>query len=250
MQRRRFTIALGATAAAGGLAWWQRNSIARALLTSRENDGVTLTANDPVTCRLTPEQEEGPFFVRAPLRRDIREDRAGLTLELNLQVVRSDACTPVADALVEIWHCDAAGRYSGYPEDLSRNPVGTMLFVGNDHVAPVNDKTYLRGAQKTDAEGFARFTTILPGWYEPRVPHIHVKAFVGDTAYVTSQLYFPAPLTEAVYREHPDYAPYGASPYHAGNDMVLGQFSDAHGLLLTPERSGDVLRASCRLGIA
>ncbi len=250
MLRRRFTLAIGAAAALGGIAWWQRNTLARALLTSRQNEGLALTANDSSTCMLTPEQEEGPFFVRAPMRRDIREDRAGLTLELNLQVVRTDACAPVANALVEIWHCDAAGRYSGYPEDLSRDPVGTILFVGNDHVEPVNDKTYLRGAQRSDADGFVRFTTVLPGWYEPRVPHIHVKTFVDDTAYVTTQLYFPTELTEAVYREHADYAPYGGSPYHSGNDPVLGQFADAHGLLLAPERSGDRLHASGRLAIA
>ncbi len=250
MRRRRFTVAIGAAAALGGIAWWQRNTLARALLTGRQNEAVALTANDPSTCLLTPEQEEGPFFVRAPLRRDIREDRAGLTLELSLQVVRTDACVPVTDALVEIWHCDAAGRYSGYPEDLSRNPVGTMLFVGNDHVEPVNGKTYLRGAQRSDADGFVRFTTVLPGWYEPRVPHIHVKAFVGETAFITTQLYFPTALTEAVYREHPDYAPYGRSPYHSGNDVVLGQFPDAQGLLLTPARSGDTLRATGRLAIA
>ena len=148
-------------------------------------------------CLLTAEQDEGPFFLRGPVRSDIREDRAGLPLTLRVQVVRADTCQPVPDAVVEVWHCDAAGAYSGYRADLARKPVDTMLFLfgggegGLDtHLEPTHPGTFLRGAQATGRNGAVEFRTIFPGWYEPRVPHVHAKVFVDGTSYLTTQLYF------------------------------------------------------------
>ncbi|MCX7153344.1 MAG: twin-arginine translocation pathway signal protein, partial [Proteobacteria bacterium] len=73
------------------------------------------------SCVATPEQTEGPYFVDEKLRRsDIRSDpaggalRPGTPLQLALQVSQLGAggCTPLANTLVDVWHCDAAGLYS------------------------------------------------------------------------------------------------------------------------------------------
>lgn len=113
-------------------------------------------------CVLTPEQDEGPFYLDlARVRRDIAEDRPGVPLALTLTVVDSNSCEPIRDAAVDIWHCDALGVYSGEPTEGS---AGT---------------TFLRGIQLTDAEGEAEFATIYPGQYPGRTTHIHLKVRLG-----------------------------------------------------------------------
>ena len=113
-------------------------------------------------CVLTPEQDEGPFYIDlARVRRDIVEDRHGVPLALALTVVDANTCEPIRDAAVDIWHCDALGVYSGEPSEGS---AGT---------------TYLRGIQLTDAKGQAQFTTIYPGQYPGRTTHIHLKVHLG-----------------------------------------------------------------------
>jgi protocatechuate 3,4-dioxygenase beta subunit len=113
-------------------------------------------------CVLTPEQEEGPFYIDlAQVRQDIVENRPGVPLALALIVVDSDTCKPIRDAAVDVWHCDALGVYSGEPSEGSKG------------------ETYLRGIQLTDRNGQAEFATIYPGQYPGRTTHIHVKVHVG-----------------------------------------------------------------------
>ncbi len=255
MNRRNF-IWLGAgVAGLASVTWWQRNDLMRWALTRRVNEDVTLSdalTSDQELCWLTPEQVEGPYFIKAPVRRDIREDRTGIPLTLELQIVRDQSCRPVEGAVVEVWHCDAAGVYSGYPAELARKPMDTLLYLdGADTTAtPTNASIFLRGAQVTNGGGMARFTTIFPGWYAPRVPHIHVKVFVEDTAYLTTQLYFRDDLAENIYSTHSDYSPHGTCPYKHTNDTVLAMNAQAEGLLLNPSENGGEMRASCRLGVA
>lgn len=260
MDRRGFLWAGGGVLGAGALIWWQRNAIARAALSRRVNADVRLSpAPSPgdEVCVLTAEQDEGPFFVRAPVRRDIREDRAGLPLTLRMQVVKADTCRPVQGAVVEVWHCDAAGGYSGYRADLARKPLDTMwyFFRGRDggldtHVEPTDPGTFLRGAQATGPEGLVEFRTIFPGWYEPRVPHVHAKVFVEGSCYLTTQLYFPDDVARDVNAHHTAYTPHGMPPYALRNDLILGRRPEADGLLLHPQQRGEEMVASCRLGIA
>jgi protocatechuate 3,4-dioxygenase beta subunit len=73
------------------------------------------------TCVLTSQQHPGPFFTPAPMRKDVREDHEGEVATLKMKIVRMPDCLPVAGAVVEIWHCDAEGGYSGYPEELSHD---------------------------------------------------------------------------------------------------------------------------------
>jgi protocatechuate 3,4-dioxygenase beta subunit len=128
--------------------------------TTRPSAGAPAPAKPD--CVLTPEQDEGPFYVDlARVRRDIVEDRAGVPLVLALTVVDANSCEPIRDAAVDVWHCDALGVYSGEPTEGS---AGT---------------TYLRGIQLTDANGQAEFATVYPGQYPGRTTHIHLKVHIG-----------------------------------------------------------------------
>ena len=113
-------------------------------------------------CVLTPEQEEGPFYIDlARVRRDIVENRPGVPLALAVTVLDAGTCEPIPDAAVDVWHCDALGVYSGEPSEGSEG------------------ETYLRGIQLTDGDGLAEFATIYPGQYPGRTTHIHLKVHTG-----------------------------------------------------------------------
>ena len=108
------------------------------------------------------EQDEGPYHRDAqPMRRDIVEDRDGTSLQLGIRLAGGDG-TPVRDATVEIWQCDALGRYSGFqpPDD---SVVVTAATAPGAQYLP--DQTFLRGRQRTDEAGMVEFHTIYPGWY-------------------------------------------------------------------------------------
>lgn len=95
----------GAVAAALGAGAWEAASDADAAGT-----GPAAVAAGLVTCVLTPEQTEGPYYVDgAKLRRDIREGRPGTPVTLKATIVDASTCKPVRGASVEIWHCDAGG---------------------------------------------------------------------------------------------------------------------------------------------
>ena len=253
--RRRTVIGLGAAAVGLGALAVGRNGIARWALTRDGSGDVQLTTApgiDSPMCVLTPTQTEGPYFVKSPQRRDIREGRPGLPLDLRLRVVSASDCQPLTGAVVEVWHCDTSGAYSGHPAELARKPFDTLLYAGRGggNVPPTNDETFLRGSQVTGQDGSVHFSTILPGWYEPRVPHIHVQVLVEGIGRLTTQLYFDDAFTAGVYGEHADYKPFGLSPYNRRNDLVLGRQSDGRGLMLVPTPRGDTIQASALLGLA
>ncbi len=134
-------------------------------------------------CVLTPSATEGPYYFNAnQLRSDITEGFPGVPVELIVGVLDLTTCQPITGALVDIWHCNAAGLYSGYNQ-----PGGNT--VGQD---------FLRGIQPTDSNGEATFQTVFPGWYSGRAVHIHFKVRLSSSTYVTSQLYFPDAVVQAV----------------------------------------------------
>jgi protocatechuate 3,4-dioxygenase beta subunit len=149
-------------------------------------------------CVVTAVETAGPYPLASALdksaivRRDITEGKTGTPVTLVLKIVDYDnGCTPLAGAAVYVWHCDADGEYSGY----SSTANGSHL-----------DETYLRGVQVTDSNGKVTFKTIFPGWYIPRLTHIHVEVFLAGTtlsstavATATTQLCFPDSVTSAVY---------------------------------------------------
>ena len=79
-----------------------------------------LPVDDTPVCVLTPQATEGPFYFDAnQIRQDIVEDRVGAPLRMAVRVMRvDDGCAPLKDALVDLWHADAGGFYSGYPRQL------------------------------------------------------------------------------------------------------------------------------------
>ena len=140
--------------------------------------GPAAVASGAVTCVLTPELTEGPYYVDdQKLRRNITEGRPGVALTLKLAVVNASTCKPIKNAVVDIWHCDAVGTYSGVQG---------------------NSGTFMRGLQRTDANGVATFRTVYPGWYMGRTVHIHVKVHLGGSVVHTGQLFFPDTVTDTV----------------------------------------------------
>ena len=141
------------------------------------------------------------------MRRDIAEGKAGTPLVVALGLVEAGSCAPIAGALVDIWHTDAYGRYSGFRGQGS-------------HGADTTGETFLRGTQVTDTDRRVKFETIYPGWYPGRTAHIHFRAYTEEGSLVSSQLYFPDEVTDVVYAGDP-YSLRGDRGTRNGNDGVL-----------------------------
>ncbi len=189
---------------------------------------VTGTTAIPM-CVVRPELTEGPYFVDEMLNRsDIREDTSdgsiseGSPLELTFNVtqVGTNGCTPLPNAQVDIWHCDAYGVYSD-ASDPGFNTKG---------------KTFLRGYQVTDANGVAKFTTIYPGWYDGRAVHIHFKIRIDNQEF-TSQLFFDDAFTDKVYLQEP-YAQKGIRTLRNNQDNIYNGGGSQLVLNVTPGGSG------------
>ena len=196
-------------------------------------------------CVVTPEQTEGPYFSDLMLNRsDIRSDptdgtvKPGTPLVLTLRVhgVDGERCVPLPGAIVNVWHCDAAGVYSD----------------AADSAFDTRGKKFLRGYQVTDAGGAARFTTIYPGWYPGRTVHVHFKVYTkartGRDAEFTSQLYFPDALNERVHAA----APYARPGKHGQRNESDGLFRRGGRLLMleVSNAPGGGYAASFDIGIA
>ena len=185
LTRRDSLLGLGGLAAAalgaGGVLAGLESDDAQAAGT-----GPAAVAAGLVTCVLTPEMTAGPFVLDGDrVRRDIREGRPGTRLELATTVVDVSTCAPIRGAAVDVWHCDAGGTYSGFAQE------GT------------EGESFMRGIQRTDRDGLARFVTVYPGWYSGRTVHVHVQVSLGGNVVHTGQLFFPEKLTDAVYRRTP-----------------------------------------------
>jgi hypothetical protein len=191
--------------------------------------GPLAVSSGLVKCVLTPELTEGPYYVAGEkLRRDVTEGKAGTALLLRLTVVNASTCKPVKNASVEIWHCDAGGVYSGA---VANNP-GT---------------NFLRGVQKTNATGVATFKTIYPGWYQGRAVHIHVKVHVAGTVVHTGQLFFPASVTNVVYKRTP-YSAHGTTPDTLNPNDSIFRNGGSKGLL-TLKKNGTGYIGAIGMGV-
>ena len=201
LTRRR--AALGWLASLGGSAW--------AATAAPERAGA---------CRVIPDETAGPFpangsgrrGVPAPnalalggiVRSDVRSSFAGaagvaqgVPMALTLQLVNTAAsCAPLPGHLVYLWQCDREGRYSMYSPG-------------------VEAENYLRGVQLADAEGRVSFTSVFPGCYPGRMPHLHFEvyrapaqpgaAITAAQRIKTSQLAFAAEDCAAIYRAAAGY---------------------------------------------
>jgi protocatechuate 3,4-dioxygenase beta subunit len=174
------------------------------------SSGAAAEFDSSATCRVATELTEGPYYFDVDaIRSDLREDREGTLLRLGIRVRDADSCEPIENAIVDVWHCDALGIYSGF-ESASMGPGGGGRS---------DDETYLRGAQATNREGIAEFKTIYPGWYPGRTTHIHLKVHLDRRTVLTTQLYTTREFDERVH---------ALAPYN--QDMGRDAFNDTDGI--------------------
>jgi protocatechuate 3,4-dioxygenase beta subunit len=158
-------------------------------------------------CDTIPEETAGPYpgdgsngpnalALSGIVRSDLRSSIAGasgtaqgvpLTVTLTLVDSGSSACAPLAGYAVYLWHADRDGNYSMYS-------------------SAVSGENYLRGVQVSDAEGKVSFTTVFPGCYDGRMPHMHFEVYAseadatgGGSVVATSQLALPEATCDEVY---------------------------------------------------
>jgi protocatechuate 3,4-dioxygenase beta subunit len=211
--------------------------------------GTGATGTGSSTCSATPTETNGPYpadgsnmangvlsnilTTSGVVRSDIRSSFAGLSgtaagvqLTLTINLVNTNAaCAALADYAIYLWHADQNGQYSIY--DLPQ-------------------QNYLRGVQATDANGQATFTTIFPGCYAGRYPHIHFEVYRSlntATAYanrlLVSQFAMPSAACTAVYAAggYPNSASRFAQTSTSG-DNVFGDNTTAQIAAMTPALSG------------
>ncbi|HVD21347.1 MAG TPA: hypothetical protein VNB95_05350, partial [Nitrososphaera sp.] len=185
----------------------------------------------------TPQQTEGPYFVgNMPNRSDITSDTSngsvqeGIPLKLVINVYNVDgegggegSCIPLKGALVDIWHANPQGLYSGIQQQ------GTT------------GQNFLRGNQVTDDNGTVQFTTVYPGWYEGRAIHIHIKVRTSEGSSGnfewTSQFYLNNSITEQVHTQ-PPYSDHGQPDMTNEEDGIYtGPSTDG----LIPNNAGEHL---------
>jgi protocatechuate 3,4-dioxygenase beta subunit len=169
------------------------------------------TGTGSTTCSVIPEETAGPYpgdgsntangsianalALSGIVRSDIRSSVAGATgvaggvpLTIQIDLVNTNAgCADLSGYAIYLWHCDREGRYSMYSSGVTA-------------------ENYLRGVQETNASGVATFTTVFPGCYSGRMPHMHFEVYrslataTSSTSKIkTSQIAFPVATCQAVY---------------------------------------------------
>jgi protocatechuate 3,4-dioxygenase beta subunit len=180
--------------------------------------------DESASCAVSTELTEGPYYFDVDaIRSDIREDREGTTLRLALRVRDAETCEPLENAIVDVWHCDALGSYSGFESASQGGPGGGRT----------DDETYLRGAQATNAEGIVEFRTIYPGVYQGRTTHIHLKVHLDKQTLLTSQLFTNREFDDKVFAD-PPYAGEGGRDVYNEDDGIYDET-----LELTLSEDGD-----------
>jgi protocatechuate 3,4-dioxygenase beta subunit len=134
-------------------------------------------------------------------------------------VIDSSTCKPLKGAAVDIWQADAVGHYS---DEAQQGTSG---------------QTWLRGVQLTDANGLATFTTIYPGFYSGRAPHIHAIVHIGGTSASAKysgghvshnrQIFFPEAISTKVYATSPYTQHTNTRTYHASDRVDTARATDA-----------------------
>jgi protocatechuate 3,4-dioxygenase beta subunit len=212
----------------------------QAALTAEMATAETTNLTAVPDCVVRPALTEGPYFVDTQLNRaDIRSDPASgaisegalLSLAFVVSQVGNNVCAPLEGAVVDVWHCDAAGVYSGV----------------SDPGFDTSSQQFLRGYQVTDRSGRAQFTTIYPGWYPGRTIHIHFKVrtnATGGQAYeFTSQLFFDEALNDQVLAQ-PPYAARGQRNTFNSEDNIYNDL-----LLLDVSRTADGYATTFNIGL-
>lgn len=165
----------------------------------------------------SPAVTEGPFFVDEKLNRSNLigdtsrasvKNGAPLALTFTLYRLANGKYAPLKGAMVDVWHCDAAGAYSDVSAGM--NPDDTK------------GQNWLRGYQVSDANGVVKFATIVPSWYRGRTTHIHFKVRLSDgktTKEFTSQIFFDDAVVDGIFANAP-YQVRGPRDMRNATDMV------------------------------
>jgi protocatechuate 3,4-dioxygenase beta subunit len=211
LARRRSVLTLfagGALTALAGCAASETTGSTSTTSASTTSGGssTTSSAGTAASCEEIPEETAGPYpgdgsngpdiltesgIVRSDITSSIGSasgvaEGVPLTITLTLQDA-GGSCAALAGAAVYLWHCDREGRYSMYSNG-------------------VDDENYLRGVQEADADGRVTFTSIFPGAYSGRWPHVHFEVYssLADATSLgpikaTSQLALPEDVCAQVY---------------------------------------------------
>jgi len=218
MQRKDFLKTLGATGVGMSVNWTEPFA------------NLKLVDDDtPPSCVLIPSETAGPFPLDLTennffFRQDVREDEEGVPLKVKMKILGDDNCGPMPNVRVNIWHCSKDGLYSGY------NTGGNPGQSG---------ETYLRGYQYADANGEVEFTTILPGWYNGRICHIHFQVYVSSTYAAISQLTFPIDTKNDIYAANSDLYTKGDDPLNFNTDNIFSDGVEFQLATLTPAEDGE-----------
>lgn len=199
------TIALAACGRSGSstsAAETTATTAATATTASGSGSSTSTSGGDPSTA--IPEETNGPYPADGSngpnvltesgiVRQDITTSfgsmsgtAAGVPLTLRMQVLDTSGA-PRSGAAIYVWHCDGEGRYSLYSSGAT-------------------DQNWLRGVQIADDEGNVAFTSVFPGCYDGRWPHIHFEVYPSESdataasnRLVTSQIALPQDACEAAY---------------------------------------------------
>jgi protocatechuate 3,4-dioxygenase beta subunit len=218
-----------------------------------------LVPKDLLACTLIPEETAGPYpgdgtngpnvlaesgIVRSDIRSSFGASSGtapGTVSTLTLSLVSTTSgCAQPGGLAVYVWHCDADGRYSMYSPG-------------------VTDQNFLRGVQLAGANGQATFTTVFPGCYAGRWPHIHFEIYAsldaatnGANALRTSQLALPQSVCEQVYAQtslYPESAP-NLSQISLDQDMVFGDDDAEYQMATVTGDNANGYAISLEVGIA
>lgn len=179
---------------------------------------------------LVCETTAGPCTAPAPDRVDVSEGRPGLPVRLVLKLVTAETCAPIAGAVVEIWHTQTSGVYSGQTPSPG-------FCSGGDADAP--NHSYFRGTQTSGANGRVAFDTCFPGWYPGRAIHIHFSVTIAGTRRTVSQLFFADALVQSIFAAHADYTRFGQPDRNNTNDGVIGGAANFGAYVLDTARMSD-----------
>jgi protocatechuate 3,4-dioxygenase beta subunit len=181
-----------------------------------EPSNSTTTGSTSGTCTSTSSETAGPFPTKDPSSLslvNIKSDRTGVAFSIKITIQnKNNSCAALAGAIVDIWHCDKDGYYSEYG--------GTGMQSAN-----FTSVHFLRGRQVTDSNGVAGFTSIFPGWYGGRAPHIHVHIYdASGKSLLVTQIAFPTTVCDTVYTTATNFYTKGKQDTSNASDNV---FSDS-----------------------
>jgi len=245
LSRRSLLRFLGIGAATAGLAACGASTSS----SSSSSAGAGTTAGE------IPDETAGPFpgdgsngpdvleqsgIVRSDIRSSFGDssgtaDGVPMTLELTVRDLANGG-VPFEGVAVYVWHCDSEGRYSMYSDG-------------------VTDQNYLRGVQVAGSSGKVRFTSLFPGCYDGRWPHIHFEVYPDEagiadatSAIATSQVALPQDVCEQVYaRSGYDGSTANLAELSLTSDNVFGDDGAASQLATV---SGDVSGFTVSLPVA